>query len=57
MDSVTFSGVKHQAGTKVVRVSKDADGIGVLMILGPAANMTQEEESSQHGLGLPCACD
>ena len=52
MDSVTFSGVKHQADTKIVRVSKDADGIGVLMILG-----TREEESSQHGLGLPCACD
>lgn len=57
MDSVTFGGVKHQADTKIVRVSRDADGIGVLMILGPAANVTQEEESSQHGLGLPCACD
>lgn len=40
-----------------MRVSKEADGFGALMILGTAANVTQEEESSQHGLGLLCACD
>lgn len=57
MDSAAFSGVKHQADTEIARVSEEADGIGVLMILGTVANMTREEEGSQHGLGLPCAGD
>ena len=38
-----------------MQVSKEAGGIGVLMILGKEAIMPQQKESSQHWWGRGCA--